>query len=150
VECREVRRLISREVDGALDGTGLRSVEQHCAGCAACRRFRDLLAAALSAHRSVREVEPPATLEWRILSAAEPPPRASWVRGWARLVVPAAAAASAAFGLWIGGLIRESYTPSIAGGNADVLELSYLDEYPPDSFGYLLTASNEGGRDVER
>jgi predicted anti-sigma-YlaC factor YlaD len=145
VECSDVRRMISRELDGALDDAHRREVDDHVGACGECRRFRELLLSELSAHRSMREVEPPASLTERILSAVEPSPRASWMRGWLRFAVPAAAAASAVLGIWIGGLMRESYTPSSAGASADVLELGYLDEYPPDSFGYILTASNDGG-----
>jgi hypothetical protein len=64
--------------------------------------------------------------------------------------VPAAAAAAAVLGIWIGGLIRESYTPKSVESRADVLELKYLDEFPPGSLSEVLMASNEGGGNGQR
>jgi predicted anti-sigma-YlaC factor YlaD len=150
MDCRIFRRMVSRELDGALDGAGRADLDSHLASCAGCRRFRDLSLAGLSMHRSVREADPPPSLLSSILAAAEVGPRRGWMRGWLRVAVPAAATAAAVFGVWIGSLMHESYAPARAGNQTDVLELTYLDEYPPGSLGEILMTSSEGGGDEQR
>lgn len=150
MDCRKFRVMVSRELDGALDGAGRADLESHLASCAGCRRFRDISLAGLSMHRSMREADPPLSLLPSILAAVEVGPRWEWMRGWLRVAVPAAAAAAVVAGVWIGGLMRESYAPASAGSQADVLELTYLDEYPPGSMGDILMTSNGGGGDEQR
>jgi len=149
MDCRNFRRLISRELDGAFDGAGRADLDSHLASCAGCRRFRDLSLAGLSMHRSVKEADPPLSLLSSILAAVEVGPRRRRMRGWLGVALPAAAAA-VLFGVWIGGLMHESYAPASAGNQTDVLELTYLDEYPPGSMGDILMTSNEGGGDEQR
>jgi hypothetical protein len=150
MDCRKFRKMVSRELDGALDGTGRGDLESHLASCAGCRRFRDLSLAGLSMHRSAREADPPPSLLPSILAAVEVGPRRGWMSGWLRIAVPAAAAAAAVVGIWMGGLMHERYAPETAGNQTDVLELTYLDEYPPGSMGDILTTSNGGGGDEQR
>jgi predicted anti-sigma-YlaC factor YlaD len=145
MDCRRFRRMISRQIDGALDRVERNDLELHLAACAECREFMELSRAVLSVHRSTRELSPPPSLLPSILAAVEIPERARWINGWFRVAVTAAAAATAVLGVWVGGLIRESYAPESAPSHLDVLELGYLDEYPPGSFGDILMASNEGG-----
>jgi len=150
MDCRKVRRMVSRELDGALDGAGREDLDRHLASCAGCRRFRDLSLAGLSVHSSVTEVDPPSSLLPSILAAVEVGPRWGWMHGWLRVAVPTAAAAVVVFGVWIGGFMHESYVPASAGNQTDVLELTYLDEYPPGSLGDILMTSNGGGEDEQR
>jgi len=150
MDCRKFRRMVSRELDGALDGAGRADLESHLASCAGCRRFRDLSLAGLSVHSSVTEVDPPSSLLPSILAAVEVGPRWGWMHGWLRLAVPTAAAAAVVFGVWIGGFMHKSYAPASAGNQTDVLELTYLDEYPPGSLGDILMTSNGGGGDEQR
>lgn len=150
MDCRKFRRMVSRELDGALDGAGREDLDTHLASCAGCRRFRDLSRAGLSVHSSVTEVDPPSSLLPSILAAVEAGPRRGWMHGWLRVAVSTAAAAAVVFGVWIGGLMHESYAPAGAGNQTDVLELTYLDEYPPGSLGDILMTSNGGGGDEQR
>jgi hypothetical protein len=142
--------MVSRELDGALDGAGREDLDTHLASCAGCRRFRDLSRAGLSVHSSVTEVDPPSSLLPSILAAVEVGPRRGWMHGWLRVAVPTAAAAAVVFGVWIGGFMHESYAPARTGNQTDVLELTYLDEYPPGSLGDILMTSNGGGGDEQR
>jgi len=139
--------MVSRELDGALDGAGREKLDAHLASCGGCRRFKELSLAGVSAHRSVRDVEPPPSLLPSILAAVEAAPRRRRMSGWLRIAVPAAAAAAAVVGVWMGGLMRETYLPAGAGSQTDVLELTYLDEYPPGSMGDILMVSDGGGGD---
>ena len=150
MDCKEFRMMISRELDGAFEAVERERLDLHLAACAGCRRFKELSLAGLSMHRSVKEVEAPPSLAPSILAAVEARRDAEWIHGWLRVAVPAAAAAAAGLGIWVGGLIHESSTPSSTGDHTDVLELRYLDEYPPGSFGDILMASNEGGGDGQR
>lgn len=147
MDCRRFRTMISRELDGALDGAGREELDAHLASCEGCRRFKELSLAGLSAHRSASAAEPPPSLLPSILAAVEAAPRRDGMRGWLGIAVPVAAAAAAVVGIWMGGLMRETYSPAEAGGRMDVLELTYLDEYPPGSMGDILMASNGGGGD---
>ena len=150
MDCRNFRTKVSRELDGLLDGADRKDLDAHLASCAGCRRFRDLSLAGLSMHRSVREADPPPSLLPSILAAVEVGPRWEWMHGWLRVAVPAAVAAAVVVGVWIGGLMRESYAPASVGNQMDVLELTYLDEYPPGSLGDILMTSNGGGGDEQR
>ena len=150
MDCPKFRRMISRVLDGELDGTENENLDEHLASCAGCRRFRDLTLAGLSMHRSVNEADPPPSLLPSIVAAVEVGPPRGWMSGWIRMAIPAAAAAAAVLGFWIGVLMHESFVPARAGNQTDVLELSYLDEYPPGSLGEILMTSNEGGGDEQR
>jgi anti-sigma factor RsiW len=103
-------------LDGRLDESGRREVEDHLAACAECRGLRDALVSARAALRSaLADVEPPADLTARVgaaldredrrLRAAAPAPHASPRRRrlrLARVVLPLAAAlALAVIGLWL-------------------------------------------------
>jgi hypothetical protein len=83
-----------------------------------------------------------------ICAAALESREARAARGWLRFALPAAAAAVFVLGFWVGSLMHERYgggsASSLASGAAG-LELEYLDEYPPGSFGDILAASYEGG-----
>jgi len=150
MECRKFRRMISRETDGEVEGAERAELERHCALCAGCREFREACLVGLSIHRSVREAAAPPSLLPSILAAVEGRPRRGWVRGWPTFALPAAAVGAAILGFWVGGLMHESYNPAATENHTDVLELKYLDEYPPGSFGDILTASYEGGGDEQR
>jgi predicted anti-sigma-YlaC factor YlaD len=147
MECRKFRRMISRKLDGAIDGAEREKLESHLASCAECRGFEKLSLAGLSAHRFARELDPPPLLLPSILEAVEARDGTGWIGGWLRFAVSVATAAAVVLGVWIGGLIRGSYVPNGTQNQTDVLELKYLDEYPPGSFGYILMASSEGGGD---
>jgi hypothetical protein len=84
------------------------------------------------------------------MAAVDASPRKEWRGGWLRLTVSAGAAAAVVLGIWIGGLIRESYTVKSVESRTDVLELKYLDELPPGSISEILMASNEGGGNGQR
>jgi predicted anti-sigma-YlaC factor YlaD len=150
MRCREFRMMISRELDGRGQEVGRERLEAHLVSCEGCRRFREMSLAGLSMHRSVKEVEPPRSLAPSIIAALEARGNDGWIHGWLRFGVPAAATAAAGLGLWIGGLMHDSVMPLGSGNRADVLELGYLDEYPPGSFGDILMASNEGGENGQR
>jgi predicted anti-sigma-YlaC factor YlaD len=81
MDCRKFRRMVSRELDGALDEAGRADLESHLASCAGCRRFRELSFAGLSMHRSASEADPPPSLLPSILAAVEVGPRRGWMHG---------------------------------------------------------------------
>jgi anti-sigma factor RsiW len=147
MDCREYRRLASQEADGALDAAGHERLELHTASCAACARFREVTRAAVSIHRSIPDVAPPGTLVSRIVAAATAERSRPGLSVWIRVALPAAAAATAVLGIWIGGMLTERLASADMQSQADVLELQYLNEYPPGSVGELLMASNGGGAD---
>ena len=144
MDCREYRRIVSRELDGPVDETERASLERHMESCPACRRFREVALAASSMHRRIVEVAPPADLASSIVARAARRRERAWLRGWLRFAIPAAAAA-AVIGVWLGGALTQHLAPSTGSSRTDVLELEYLDEYPPGSMGDLLAVSDGGG-----
>lgn len=150
MECQKFRRMISREIDGVIGSAEQEALERHRASCAGCRAFQEACLTSLSMHRSVQEVAPPPSLLPSILAAVEGRPQIGWFRGWLKIALPAAASVAAILGFWVGGLMHENYAPADAENHTDVLELKYLDEYPPGSFGDILTASYQGGGDEQR
>lgn len=150
MDCGEFRRLASREADGVLDAPGRERLDRHVESCAGCLRFRDAVLAGASAHRRVAEVSPPPYLVSRIMAAAMAEPREAWLPGWMKAALPAAATATAVLGIWIGGLLIDRLTQADTRSQADVLELQYLNEYPPGSVGEVLMATNGGGSDERK
>jgi len=150
MECREFRKMISRTVDGTIESDEDTDLNRHLEVCARCRRFADISLLGLTLHRSMRQFDPPPSMVNSIMAAVDASPRKEWRGGWLRLTVSAGAAAAVVLGIWIGGLIRESYTVKSVESRTDVLELKYLDELPPGSLSEILMASNEGGGNGQR
>jgi len=144
MDCREYRRIVSRELDGSVEETEGASLERHMESCPACRRFREAAFAAASLHRRIIEVAPPADLASSIVARAARRREGAWLGGWLRFAIPAAAAA-AVIGIWLGGVLTQHFASGTGSSRTDVLELEYLDEYPPGSMGDLLAVSDAGG-----
>ena len=145
MDCGEFRRLASREADGALDAAGRERLDRHVASCEECMRFHAAAVGGVLMHRRAAEISPPPYLVSRIMAAATAEPKGARFRGWIKVAFPAAATATAILGMWIGGLLIDRLTPVDTQSPTDVLELQYLNEYPPGSVGEILMASNGGG-----
>jgi predicted anti-sigma-YlaC factor YlaD len=100
MNCREVQSELFAETEGTPANPRRAAVEAHVAHCAACRRVRDDLTAALAAWRSdVAQIEvPDAEREWhavrrRIRGGDARPSRSRWDLGaWIGLPLATAAA----------------------------------------------------------
>jgi anti-sigma factor RsiW len=141
--------MISRELDGLLEAVEREKLGRHLASCEECRAFSRACRSMESAHHSIEEMAPPSTLFPSILAAVSMSSRVERRSRWLGYAIPAAAAAAAVLGFWIGGLMHERIAPRSA-GETDVLELGVFDEYPPGSFGDILAVSEERGADGER
>jgi anti-sigma factor RsiW len=94
MNCRDALELAHAYIDGELELVKSLEIEQHLAGCAACKVQVDSLreaATSLRAHASYHAA--PAALRARVAASlrreAEPAPQAS-PRGWTRLLAPTA------------------------------------------------------------
>lgn len=151
MDCRRFRISISREIDGESSVADREELARHIETCSDCRAFSALVRAATAAHRSIPEMSPDPRLVGAIVARASAGRGRVWTHGWLRLAMPAAAAAVFVLGFWIGSMMHEHYrgaaTTSVAeaGNGAGQLDLEYLGEYPPGSFGAVLDASYEGG-----
>ncbi|MBL9199212.1 MAG: hypothetical protein JNL39_01845 [Opitutaceae bacterium] len=103
MNCREVQDRLCSAPDAAPDSSDGVALEAHVAHCAACRRVRDDLTAALAAWRSdVARIEvPDAEREWhavrRRIRGGEAAPSSRWdLGGWLGLPLAVAAAAAVA------------------------------------------------------
>ena len=71
MKCSDVRKEISRELDGILDGERLSALAGHLESCDACREFGAALVELHSLHRTVEELDPPISLLPSIMDVVE-------------------------------------------------------------------------------
>jgi predicted anti-sigma-YlaC factor YlaD len=151
MKCSDIRKRISRELDGVLKEEELSAVTGHLEVCDSCREFRAALSRLHALHRNAEEMDPPASLFPSIMFAVEErgqaPARAG---GWLRFALPAAAAVVLFLGILAGGNLTELILPSNGADANGVLGLEYLGEHPPGSVGELMLAEAEGGGEDER
>jgi len=151
MKCSDVRREISRELDGALDEERLSALADHLEGCEDCRLFRSALAQLHSLHMGEEEVDPPARLLPAILGAVEERGAGrARIRSRLGFALPAAAAVVLFLGILAGGSLTKLMPPANGTDASEVFGLEYLDEHPPGSVGELMLAGVEGGVDDER
>jgi predicted anti-sigma-YlaC factor YlaD len=151
MKCSDVRKEISRELDGVLDEERLSFLAGHLESCDACREFRAALARVHSLHRAEEELDPPMSLLPSIMDAVEERGAGpTWARGWLRFALPAAAAVVLFLGILAGGSLTEMLLTSNGTDVAEVFGLEYLEEHPPGSVGELMLAGVEGGVEDER
>lgn len=149
MDCGKCRLLISREIDGIATPAESSAAARHVDSCASCASFRELARRSVAIHRALPSRVPSARLVASICAAAAGARVVPWPGRWLRFALPAAAAAVFILGFWVGNLMRERYggeeASTLAAGAAAGLELEYLDECPPGSFGNIFAASYEGG-----
>lgn len=151
MKCGEIRKGISRELDGTLSEEELRTVESHLESCEACREFRAAFAELHSLHREAEVFDPPVSLLPSIMEAVEERSKGwTWTHGWLRFALPAAAAVVLFLGILAGGNLIEMVLPSNGTDASKVFGLEYLEEHPPGSIGELMLAEAEGGARDER
>lgn len=151
MKCSDIRKRISRGLDGLLDDEERAAVAGHLESCDGCREFESALTQLHALHRSTGEVEPPATLLPSIMYEVEERSGArARMSGWLRFALPAAAAVVLFLGILAGVSLTELIVPSNGMDANGVLGLEYLDEHPPGSLGELMLAGVEGGVDDER
>ena len=147
MDCSDVRRLLSREIDGELDPSRLKELEAHLERCESCRRAREDLRETYALHRRLGEIEPPLTLVPEIMTAVEGPQRRSRFTGFFRAAVPIAAAVVLILGIYAGVFLSGLHETTGVDQQLAALELEFLDSYPPGSMGDLLMEATEGGDD---
>jgi hypothetical protein len=156
MNCRDAERQIFAERDGLLDLPQQAAVAEHVAHCAACRRTRNNLAAAIESWRVATQAvaAPDADREWEAVrrqmrggvgsngqvSAA----RQRRVLSWVALPLGAAAAVALAF------FMRPASSSSIAANvaRADSVEVSAADGsvvYVDDKSGWVVIWEGEAG-----
>ena len=102
MRCDDVERAVIARAAGRLDPAGLRRLEAHLAGCAACREAagdQDDVAAVLSARP---DASPPLAFATRVMAHLDAPP--TWLdvinwRRWTVRLAPVAAALLVAAGV---------------------------------------------------
>jgi anti-sigma factor RsiW len=97
--CEKARPLLGAHLDRELDARAAQEVEEHLAGCAACRaELADLRALGEAARAHLTRFEPPPSFEARAARALRPPPRRRAV--WAGAGAALAMAATIVLFLW--------------------------------------------------
>lgn len=151
MKCSDVRREISRELDGALDEERISVFTDHLETCDDCRLFRAALAELHSLHRTAEDLDPPPSLLPSIMDAVgERGAGPAWAGGWLRFALPAAAAVVLFLGILAGGSLMKMLLPSNGTDASEVFGLEYLEEHPPGSIGELMLAGVEGGVEDEQ
>ena len=151
MKCSDVRKEISRELDGVLNEEELSALARHLQSCDACREFSAAFAELHSLHREAEALDPPISLLPSIMDAVEEHGTGrTWTHGWLRFALPAAAAVVLFLGIMAGGSLMEMLLPSNGTDVTEVFGLEYLEEHPPGSVGELMLAGVEGGVEDER
>jgi anti-sigma factor RsiW len=149
MDCRDFKKLISRELDGEIGDTDLTELGRHIESCEECREFKAALARTFSVHRGLRDAAAPTSIVPAVLAAIEREesvPRVPW---WRRIAVPAAAALVLITGALSGNYLVDAFVTTNGEATAETLELDYFEEYPPGSVGDMLIAAAEGGGDEQ-
>jgi anti-sigma factor RsiW len=150
MKCGDMRRDISRQLDGELERSRAEELERHLEACESCRSFQAEMLSIYSLHEGLAESDAPSTLLPGVMSTLEETRQRSRARWWYRLALPAAAALVMFLGVLAGGRIAEMVGPADGNGQADVFGLEYLEEMPPGSIGELMLADSEGSESDER
>ena len=149
MECRDYKKLISRELDGEISDSDRKALDVHIGACEECRDFKAALTRTFSVHRGLRDAAAPASIVPAVFAAIdgeEPIRKAPW---WRRFVVPAAAAVVLVAGTLSGNYLADAYVTPNGTVTAETLELDHFEEYPPGSVGDILIAAAEGGNGNE-
>lgn len=88
MECRLVEAHLSDHLEGTLEASLLAVVDEHLAGCGACRGLRQVLPDVIDALRSAPELAPSATLATRVADAALKARRAERAARWMSFGAP--------------------------------------------------------------
>ncbi len=147
MDCSDFHKMISREVDGEIGLADRQFLERHLRECEDCREYRESFLETFSLHREMVEVQPPSSILPAVMTAVRGAERKDWMQGWLRIAVPSAAALIVLLGLRVGGFLTEVLAPAGIEEQTEVLELEYLEEYPPDSVGDLLITIAKGDGD---
>jgi predicted anti-sigma-YlaC factor YlaD len=147
MDCRDFRKMLSREIDGEIDHAEEASLAAHLEVCESCRRARAVLREATALHRDLVELEPPLSLANDVMASIVEPERRGRLTGFFRVAVPIAAAVVLVLGIYAGIFLGDLITQPGVNGNLAVLELEYLDEFPPGSAGDVIMTATEGGDD---
>jgi anti-sigma factor RsiW len=149
MKCSDIRKEISRELDGELEQSSAEALALHLETCEDCCSYRESMLQLFSLHSGLEEAEPPLRLLPSVMSALEGSARRDRSSWWFRFAVPAAAVLVIFLGLLAGGRLAEMIGPVNGNGQTDIFGLEYLEELPPGSIGELILADSEGGNGDE-
>ncbi len=147
MDCRDFRKMLSREIDGEIDHADEKSLSAHLEVCESCRRAHAALKEATALHRDLAQLEPPRTLVTDVMASIGEPERRGRLTGFFRIAVPIAAAVVLVLGVYAGMFLGDLIKQPAINGSLAVLELEYLDEFPPGSTGDVIMTATEGGDD---
>ncbi len=147
MDCRDFRKMLSREIDGEIDHADEASLAAHLEVCESCRRAHAAMREATRLHRGLAQLAPPRTLVTDVMAGIGERERRGRLTGFFRIALPIAAAAVLVLGVYTGIFLGDLVRKPVINGDLAVLELEYLDEFPPGSAGDVIMAAMEGGDD---
>ncbi len=117
MNCDAFRVLITREIDGVLDGTGRGALDSHVAACPACARERTAQGRIHEAFSQLRDVDVPAGLAERIAerAAAAPAPLLRFPRWQSLAPIAASILALCMLSGWLGHRLASEGREVLAG-----------------------------------
>ncbi len=145
MDCMEYRKSASRVLDGEADAAQEKELFLHLDKCESCRLFYESLQAVSAMHRGIVEATPPSGMLDSVFAATT---RRDIIPGWWKVGISAAAAVVILLGVRIGDYISSSYDDASSPDQAEVLEMDYLEAFPPGSLGERLMVTMEGDADV--
>ena len=147
MDCREIRKLISRESDGELRPGEKEALASHLGDCPDCLAFREALSVFSAIGESKEDAAVPGRVSDAVFSRLERPSTGA-ISGWRIVAVSAAACLIMIIGAGVGYYVVSGMEDRSSSEQSELMEMRYLDAYPPDSVGEMLMSEAEGGRDV--
>lgn len=143
VNCEDFKKLISKEIDGAITGPERDSLIRHLDTCRSCSDFRESLRSIHRIHAGLPEQEPPATMIEAVMREVQLAERGRRSAGWAGAAVAAAAVLVMIVGAGVGDFIARRSADILYQEEESLFDVQYLGAYPPDSMGDILLAAME-------
>lgn len=140
MRCERVRKTASGS------GAEAPEVRRHLEGCESCREWLEKVRRIEEIHRSLPIIEAPDRLTGRVMEEVAARGQERRKITW-RILMPAAAAACAALGIYAGAYISDSMLSSPEPHYTETTGLEYFQAYPPESVGEALDLAARGEED---
>ncbi len=143
VNCKDFKKLISREIDGEITERQRDSLNRHLKTCRSCSLFRESLRSISRIHAGLPDQKPPDSMTDVIMRRVQRVERGNRFAGWARAAVAAAAVLVMIAGAGVGNFIAQRSADIFFHEQESIFGVEYLGVHPPDSMGDVLLAAME-------
>ncbi len=156
MQCKEVKKIISRYIDGEMTEELKGSFEAHLKSCPGCQTQCMKIARMWDTLSDLPELKPNAWAFTRLQAQLDQPVVQSVPSLWDRLLIPATSMIMLMTGLWLGSLTWNANNSEVAQKSSeDVWENAYTESIEPvpesslSSVYFELASLTNGGSDNE-